>query len=139
MRGAQRFFKGFGLFLLNVIWAFPSTAIGVVLAILLLPFSRIDRYRGMIVLYHPFSFTLNLGTFSFISNRTSAPEKARSRAYGFYLASCVWGPLFLFVITIPSFLIRIPSCSRRREERGVLRSDLYPERFPASLAKRFGE
>ena len=139
MRRAERFFKGIALLLLNVIWCAPSTAIGAVLAILLLPFSRASKYRGMIVLYHPFSFTLRLGAFAFISDRVPSPESARGNAYGHYLASCVWGPLFLFVITIPSFLIRVPSAERKRAERGASRLDLYPERFPASLAKRFGE
>ena len=139
MRRAERFFKGVGLFFLNVIWCAPSTAIGLLLAVFLFPFSSVAKYRGMIALYHPVGFTLRLGAFAFISNRVAAPEKARGIAYGFYLASCFWGPLFLFVITIPGFIIRIPFIERRRAERGLSRSDFYSERFSAKLAKRFGE
>ncbi|MCR4726777.1 MAG: hypothetical protein K5753_06150 [Clostridia bacterium] len=139
MRKAQRFFKGLGLLLLSVVWCLPSTALGLLFAVLLFPFSTFSEYRGMIVLYHPFDFTLRLGEFAFISNRVSAPEAARGAAYGHYLASLAWGPLFLFVITIPSFLSRIPSVERKRAERGLSRFDFYPERYPASLAKRFGE
>ena len=139
MRKAERFFKGIGLFLLNVTWCAPGTALGLVLALFLLPFSRAALYRGMIAVYHPCSFTLRLGAFAFISNRAVSPEKARGNAYGYYLASLAWGPLFLFVITVPGYIVRLPSVLRRRLERGLSPEDAYPVSFPARLAKRFGE
>lgn len=137
MKKAERFIKGLGLLVLSLTWAAPSTALGFLFALVLFPFSRVKKHRGMIVLYPSFSFSFPLGAFCFLSEKDA--ERKISSFYGHFVLSCAWGPFYLFVITIPNLLIKIPKIALRRAERGLSPSDFYPERQAAALAARFGE
>ena len=139
MRKVTRILKGIGLFLLVITWCAVQTVIGALLTISLLPFSRVQRYRGMIVLYHPFRYTFSLGTFAFISDRTEDGLRVRGRMYGHFVQSCVCGPYFFFVVTFPQLIVRIPAIRKRRAERGISTSDLFSDKHAVRFAARFGE
>ena len=116
-----------------------QTIVGALVAIVFLPFSRVQKYRGMIVLYHPFAYTIALGTFAFVSDRASDARHVRGRVYGHFVQSCLFGPLFFFVVSLPQLFVRIPWIRRYRAERGVEPTDLYTDRQAARCAARFGE
>ena len=131
--------KGILLFLLAVSWCILQTVVGGVIALALFPKARFRRYRGMIAVYHPYSFTFSLGTFAFISEKSEFPRTVTSRVYGFYLLSLSYGPFYLFVVSLSQLFVRIPRIKRYREERGISPTDLFVDRQAACLQARFGE
>lgn len=139
MEKASKTIKGILLFLLSVTWCVLQTVIGAVLALVLLPQTRFQRYRGMIVAYHPYSFTFSLGTFAFVSEGAEHPRAVRGRLYGHYVQSLIFGPLFLFVDCLPQLVVRTPIIKRRRAERGVCPEDLFTDRQAARLQANVGE
>ena len=139
MAKAKKTIKGVGLFLIAISWCAVQTVIGCLFALCLLPLSRVQRYRGMILVYHPFSRTFSLGTFAFVSNGVERPREITGKMYGHYLQSLLYGPVFFFIVSLPQLFVRIPSIKRRRAERGVTPDDLVAERQSARLAARLGE
>lgn len=139
MNKRERCIKGCGLFLLSITWCVWQTVVGALLALSLLPWSRGQKYRGMIVVYHPFTFTFSLGTFAFISNRTDTPREARGKMYGHYLQSLLYGPIFFFVVSLSQIFVRIPAIRRHRAERDLSPADIFVDRQAARLQARFGE
>ena len=139
MNKAKRFAKGCGLFLLSVTWCALQTVVGAVFALALLAVSRAQKYRGMIAIYHPYAFTFSLGTFAFISNRAVGAREVRGRMYGHYLQSLLYGPLFLFVVSLSQLFVRIPSVRLRRAERDLAPEDIFADRQARGLAARAGE
>jgi len=139
MEKAEKTFKGIGLFLLSITWCALQTVVGCLFALCLLPTSRTQRYRGMVVFYHPFSFTFSLGTFAFVSDRVERPREIRGKLYGHYLQSLAYGPAFFFVVTLSQLVVRIPSLKLYRAERGLSPEDIFADRQAARLALKFGE
>ena len=139
MKGAKKAVVGFGLFLAAITWCVLQTAVGCIFAFSLLPTSRVQRYRGMVVIYHPYRFTFSLGTFAFISDRVERPREARGKMYGHFLQSLLYGPAFLFVVLTAQLIVRIPSVRLRREERGLVPSDVFADKQAARLAAKAGE
>ena len=139
MEKASKTIKGILLFLLSVTWCVLQTVIGALLALALLPRARFQKYRGMVVLYHPYSFTFSLGTFAFISEGAEHPRAVRGRLYGYYVQSLIFGPLFLFVDCLPQLVVRAPIVKRRRAERGIRPEDLCTDRQAARLQAKVGE
>ena len=131
--------KRWGLFCIALTWCVLQTVIGGLFALCLLPTSRTQRYRGMIVLYHPLSFTFSLGTFAFVSDRADRPREARGRMYGHYLQSLLYGPFFLFLVSLSQLIVRFPALRHHREERGLMPEDWYFDRQAVMFAARFGE
>lgn len=131
--------KGILLCIAALTWCVLQTVIGWMIALVLLPKARVLKYRGMIVIYHPYSFTFSLGTFAFISDRAEFPREATGKAYGFYLLSLVYGPFYIFVVTLSRLIVRIPRIKRYREERGIAPTDLFADRQAAALQARCGE
>ena len=66
MEKSKKVFKGILLFLLAVTWCVLQTVIGAVVALVVFPKARFQKYRGMVVVYHPYAFTFSLGTFAFV-------------------------------------------------------------------------
>ena len=139
MEKLKRLGKSIGLFLLSVTWCALQTVIGALIAAVLLPTSRTQRYRGMVLLYHPYSFTFSLGTFAFVSDGVDRPREARGRMYGHYLQSLLYGPVFLFVVSLSQLIVRIPALRLRRAERDLAPEDQFFDRQAARFASRFGE
>ena len=128
--------KGILLFLLAVSWCILQTVVGGVIALVLLSKARFRKYRGMVAVYHPYSFTFALGTFAFISEKAELPRTVTDKQYGFYLLSCVYGPLYLFVVSLSQLFVRIPRVKKYRAERGVEPTDLFADRQAAYLLSR---
>ena len=139
MNKSVKVLKGILLFVLSVTWCVLQTVIGALLALGLAPKSRFQKYRGMIIVYHPYSFTFSLGTFAFVSDGVEKPRTVRGRMYGHYAQSMIFGPLFLFVVTFARLIVRIPLLKTYRAERGKTPQDIYANRQAARLQARFGE
>jgi len=131
--------KGIFLFLISVSWCILQTLIGGVLALVLLPKARYQKYRGMLIVYHPFSFTFSLGTCAFVSDRVESPRTVRGRMYGYYVQSMIYGPFYLLLVSLPQLIVRIPFIARYRAERDLAPSDIYADRQARRLRERFGE
>jgi len=139
MDRAKKAMIGFGLFLLSVTWCALQTVVGALLALGLMPTSRTQKYRGMIVVYHPYGFTFSLGTFAFVSNRVPHPRTICGRMYGHYLQSLAYGPFFFFVVSLSELFVRIPCVKARRAERDLTPNDTFVERQAARFAAKAGE
>ena len=139
MEKMKRIGEKVGSFLLAITWCAVQTVIGCLFALCLLPTSRAHRYRGMILLYHPYACTFSLGTFAFVSDREPMPREAKSRMYGYHLLSMIWGPFFFFVLSLPQLFVRIPAIKRYRAERDQGERDIYAERRAALLCARYGK
>lgn len=130
---------GFGLFLLSVTWCAVQTAIGALFALGLMPTSRTQKYRGMIVVYHPYGFTFSLGTFAFVSDRVAHSRTIRAEMYGHYLQSLLYGPIFLFVVPLTLLFVLIPAVKAHRAERDLTPSDVFAIRQARRLSEKSGE
>jgi len=139
MENAKKRIIGIGLFLLSVTWCALQTVIGALFALGLLPTSRTQRYRGMVVIYHPYAFTFSLGTFAFVSNRVAYPRTIRAKMYGHYLQSLLYGPIFLFVVSLSELFVRIPAVRLYRAERDLAPTDVFADRQARRFAEKFGE
>ena len=131
--------KGVLLFLLAISWCALQTLVGGILALVLLPKARYSKYRGMIIVYHPFSFTFSLGTFAFVSERAEHPRDMSGRMYGYYVLSLAYGPLYFLVIALPRLFVRIPPIARYRAERGRSPEDFFADRQAARMRVLCGE
>ena len=139
MEKAKKIVIGFGLFLLSITWCVLQTVVGALFALGLMPVSRTQKYRGMILVYHPYGFTFSLGTFAFVSNRVPHPRTIRGRMYGHYLQSLVYGPLFFFVVSATQLFVRIPAVKALRAERDLIPNDVFVDRQAARFAAKAGE
>ncbi len=139
MEKSKKVFKGILLFLLAVTWCVLQTVIGAVVALVVFPKARFQKYRGMVVVYHPYAFTFSLGTFAFVSEGAEHPRTARGRLYGHYVQSLIYGPLFLLVVCLPQLIVRTPLVKRYRAERDIRPEDLFADRQAARLQERVGE
>ena len=131
--------KSILLFLIAVSWCILQTLVGGVMALVLLPHARIHKYRGMIIVYHPYAFTIALGTFAFVSERVELPRTIAGKSYGFFVQSLLYGPFFLFFVILPQLIVRIPRIAKYRAERGISPTDLFADRQAAYLQSRVGE
>lgn len=131
--------KGIMIALLSVSWCALQTLVGAVLFLVFLHGGKVTTYRGMVVLYHRARFSFSLGVFCFISNKAENAGIVRSHMFGHFLQSCIFGPFYLFVVTLPQLVLRIPMVKRRRLERGKTPEDVLIERKAASLATLAGE
>lgn len=90
--------------LLSFTWALPTTVIGFVVAFFLMITGHKPK-RFCTNLYFPLAsdWGLELGLFSIVDKEESL--ELLTHEYGHQLQACfVWGPLQIFVITIPSIV-----------------------------------
>lgn len=89
-------------YLLSVIWGLPMTLIGVFTALLLMAFGYRPKRYGWC--WH-FAVGTKWGGVSlgliFITDDSSSAS-TRNHEHGHTFQNCLWGPLFPFVIAIPS-------------------------------------
>ena len=138
-RRLKRIASGVLHFVMAVTWCALQTAVGFLSALCLLPFSRMQHYRGMVLVYHPFRMTFSLGTFAFVSDGVEHPRGIEGRMYGYYIQSLIYGPAFFFVVSLSQIVVRIPPIERYRAERGLSPERIFVERQARRLSARVGE
>lgn len=124
-------------------WGFPQSLIGLIMSLMQGKCKR-ELYNGALITYHSGNWGgISLGMF-IIMNGHRPPiwtKGARVHEYGHTIQSLILGPLYLFIIGIPSFLWA------NSKKHNVLRDngqesyfDFYPEYWANSLgAKTTGE
>lgn len=111
-------------------WGFPQSLLGLML---LVRYRHAPRsfYHGAVCVMHDGKFGgVSLGMFIFVNGSRSEEWIATGKVheYGHTVQSLVLGPLYLFVIGLPSALwCSLPSAVRYRRERGVSYYAFYPE------------
>ncbi len=122
--------------LIQLTWGILQTAAGAVLFVLF-P-GKTASVRGSAVRYWRFRSSVSLGLFIFIASEQKENEKLFLHEYGHFYQSLILGPLYLFVIGVPSFIWgNLPSLRKKRSERNIPYSRFYTERTAESLSERF--
>ncbi len=112
-------------------WGFPQSFIGLIVCLCNRKMPR-ERYRGCIVTRWNKRGSMGMGMFLFLG---SEDPQVRVHEFGHSVQSLIFGPLFLPVMGIPSFLwCNLPVCRRMRTEKGISYYRFYPE----STANRLG-
>ena len=96
-------------------------------------------HHGAIVTAWPSRFGLSLGPFVFIPNALDGDEAdlLLVHEYGHTLQSLALGPLYLFVIGLPSLIwARSHALARKRRATGRPYYDFYTERWASSWGER---
>jgi len=128
--------------IIQLTWGIIQNALGILL-FLILSIINIKRkrfyYHGAIASDWKFSFSMGLGMFIFFGHRNSTtqdPKKVLVHEYGHTIQSIILGPLFFFVIAIPSTVWAFtPAFVKMRKEKNIKYTDVYCE----SWANKLGE
>ena len=131
-------------FVIQWTWGFIQNLSGLCMAIL---WRQKDwhRYKNAIVTHYTNRKRASKGYFAmgmFIFTDDRLPEaiynKVLSHEYGHTIQSLIVGPLYLFVIGLPSLLwAGLPVFQRRRHDRHVSYYSFYPEKWANALGARF--
>ena len=91
--------------ILSLTWGLPLTIIGAIVALILLICGKKPKTYGHCV-YFAFGGNwggISLGRFIFVGTPSERPDML-NHEYGHTFQNCWWGPLFLFVIGLPSLI-----------------------------------
>ena len=140
--------KRFLYILTECVWGFPQTAAGLVLFIANIK-KRHYLYHGAVVTEWDHASSVSLGLFLFISSARiedrridgAIPSEYMARAllvheYGHTIQSLFFGPLYLFLIGIPSFAWGALPRYRKQRKKGRPYSDFWTERSANKLGER---
>lgn len=97
-------------------------------------------YQGALAVIWPVrSGSMSLGRFLFLHESYRPGDRALlAHEYGHTIQSLILGPLYLFVIGLPSLLwAGLPVFQRRRHDRHVSHYSFYPEKWANALGARF--
>lgn len=97
-------------------------------------------YQGALAVIWPVrSGSMSLGRFLFLHESYRPGDRALlAHEYGHTIQSLIAGPLYLFVIGLPSLLwAGLPVFQRRRHDRHVSYYSFYPEKWANALGARF--
>ena len=115
------------------LWCLPQNIVGLaVLAFTKLQGAKTNLYNGTFVTRWKYGSGVSLGCFIFIPE--SSNDKTLKHEYGHYLDGRCLGPLYLFVIGLPS-IIWAAFFDAYRKKHNVSYYDFYTER----RADRLGE
>ena len=116
-------------------WGILQSVIG--LAVFLLHAGQPHRlFHGAVVTSWEKPSGISLGLFIFVPSGT-APSGLLVHEYGHTIQSLILGPLYLFVIGIPSLLwANLPVFRRKRQEQQIPYSAFYPEKWANVLGER---
>jgi len=120
--------------ILQLTWGIVQNIVGL-LAFIILTIIKPNRkrfyYHGAIGSHWKFKFSMGLGMFIFFGHHDQNEEKQSGvlvHEYGHTIQSIILGPLFLFVIGIPSCVWAFTPCFvKSRKEGKHTYFDFYPE------------
>ncbi len=128
--------------ILQLTWGIIQNVLGIIAFLILTiinPKRKRFYYHGAIGSDWKFSFSMGLGMFIFYGHRDRKdinPDEILVHEYGHTIQSIILGPLFFFVIALPSTIWAfLPCFVKYRKEHNVKYTDLYCE----SWANRAGE
>lgn len=99
------------------------------------------RYRGAIITEWKKRTGVSLGLFVFVPDEPSfgaeRSEKLLIHEYGHTIQSLMLGPLYLFIIGIPSALwCSLPCCKKMRKDKRISYYSFYTEKWADRLGER---
>jgi len=126
--------------ILQFTWGILQNVLGALILLVLTiinPLRNHFYYHGAIVTEWRFDFSCGCGMFIFYGHKDAKDSKeVLVHEYGHTLQSIVLGPLFMFVIAIPSMLWAfIPYFVKLRKRRNIKYVDFYCEKW----ANKWGE
>ncbi len=126
--------------IIQLTWGIIQNALGILILIILTiinPRRKHSYYHGALVTHWKFSFSCGCGMFIFYGHENADDaSEVLVHEYGHTLQSVVLGPLFMFVIAIPSMVWAFTPCfGRMRKEKNIPYVSFYPE----SWANAWGE
>lgn len=111
--------KTFFYRLFQLTWGLPQTLVGFVL---FLKYRKSPHYtyKGAVVTNWPRNGGISLGMFTFIEKHKGRQEYIQKHEYGHTLQSLILGPLYLFVVGIPSFTwANLPYFAKKRATKNI--------------------
>lgn len=127
--------------LLQFTWGICQNIVGLLVWLILgilNPRRKRAYYHGAILTHWKFPFSMGLGMFIFYGHEGTEEEKeVKVHEYGHTIQSIILGPLFLFVIGIPSCVWAFtPVFNRWRKAGRYKYTDFYPEKWANKLGEK---
>ena len=116
-------------------WGIPQTLTGFII-FLMLRKKNVSSFHGAFICRWNYPYSVSLGKFIFISDKTSCFERLSVHEYGHCIQSLILGIFYMPFISIPSALwLRLPICKKLRRKRNISYYSFITER----TADRLGE
>lgn len=129
--------------ILQLTWGIVQNALGILLFLILTiikPNRKRGYYHGAIVSYWKLKFSMGLGMFIFFGHKDQDETYQRQvlvHEYGHTIQSIILGPLFFFLVAIPSTTWAfLPVFQKQRKEGKKTYFDLYCERWANELGEK---
>jgi len=120
---------------LHVTWGFPQAVVGAAVYLACGRHRKHYKFRSAIVTEWKLNRGLSLGPFIFVPRH--CPRRLLVHEYGHSIQALILGPLYLFVIVIPSLTwAGVPALERRRVRRQTSYYAFFTERWANYLAER---
>ena len=130
--------KTFFYYLLQVTWGLVNNIIAFEILIVLMiinPRRNRKMFFNAFLIEWKLKSSLGIGNFIFTDNSS---KDICIHEYGHNIQSVILGPLFLFVIGIPSFLwLMLPVFKTKRKIKKMSYYDFYPERWANKLGIKY--
>ena len=125
------------LFLIQFTWGILQNILGLFLFVFLnlIRKRKVFFYHGALVMRWDILSSMGLGMFIFMGHNCQ-DERILVHEYGHTIQSIILGPLFLFVIGIPSFIWASRPMSHYRRKKHLRYFEFYPERWASNLGER---
>ena len=119
----------------HALWGLPQTILGLALWLALGGGHRHAQFRSAYVKEWNLRAGLSMGMFIFVPRRTRRPLLLHE--YGHTIQSLMLGPMYLFVVVIPSVIwAGVPRFERMRTQRRYSYYRFYTERWANALVHR---
>ena len=119
-------------------WGLPQTLLGFIIFM-----SKIKNkhyfYHGAVITEHSSPSSISLGLFVFVSSDTATKIADRGllvHEYGHTIQSLIFGPLYLIVMGIPSFLWAWLPYYQKKRAKGAPYAHFFTERFANYLGEK---
>ena len=131
--------------LLYCVWQCTFGIVQTILGLFVFLIHRRERhyiYHGAIATECKENFNISLGLFIFVGEhntgeKTEHLRKTLAHEYGHTIQSLLLGPLYLFVIGIPSWMwCNIPYFRKLRKEKNISYYSFYTEKWADRLGER---
>lgn len=136
----MRTFKLILFWIIQWTWGLPQNLIGLIFAYKLKRKPK-ELYKGALVTWHDENWGgISLGMFLIINGSKSPEWKKETlvHEYGHAIQSLILGPLYLFVIGIPSYIwCNSKKYIELRKNKDISYFDFYPERWANTLGAKY--
>lgn len=119
--------------LLQWTWGFPQTLCGFIKYLKLKNYSH-EEYNGAIITRWPRNGGISLGMYIFVEESNHRYNQVKHHEYGHTIQSLILGPLYLFVVGVPSYIwCNLKYFRNYRSKNNVDYSELFCEKWADKL------